>query len=464
MNHIAIRSVRVEGLHDQYDVELSFNRELNVIYGKNGRGKTTLLHILANALELDFNRFRHIQFRIIEIVTYEDRSIRITSSMLGNDLPQITVEVDGNQLSPITPGSSLSDAEKALVRDALGARAVYLPAFRAILERTGSEALYDAQRQPELEVIRRSELDIAKADPALSHSYQSHRMSEQHRLTAVKTLQCRQWFGSFVPVVRYPSLVDVKSRLQDEAREATIEMSVFEQSVFSKMFTQVFRAISSSSESPLPNTDDLLDKVQQALSSIDSAYAGASDVYGEIRDAMAEAKNSSYQDTKTAAGILNLYASLLTERSIKHKEIFSKIREFERSVNIFLDDKRLVVNERSSGTRGIFIYSANDRPMNLSALSSGERQVLTMIFCASRLAVDRGIFLVDEPELSLHVDWQRSILGEVVRQAEGRQVIACTHSPEVGADHFESLQMFEPRQTQSLIYDLFADLDAVEEA
>jgi predicted ATP-dependent endonuclease of OLD family len=305
-------------------------------------------------------------------------------------------------------------------------------------------------------------LEIAKTDPARSINY--HRIGEQHRLTAVKTLQCRQWFGAFVPVVRYPSLIDVKSRLQDEARDATIEMSLFEQSVFSKMFTQVFRAISTSSESLLPNTDDLLDQVQGALSSIDSAYAGASDVYGEIRDAVAQAKNSSYEDSKTAASILNLYARLLTERSLRHREIFSKIREFERSVNIFLDDKRLVVNEKLSGNRGIYIYSANNRPMTLSALSSGERQVLTMIFCASRLAVDRGIFLVDEPELSLHVDWQRSILGEVVRQAEGRQVIACTHSPEVGADHYDSVQLFEPRHTQSLIHDLFADLDAVEDA
>jgi predicted ATP-dependent endonuclease of OLD family len=46
-----------------------------------------------------------------------------------------------------------------------------------------------------------------------------------------------------------------------------------------------------------------------------------------------------------------------------------------------------------------------------------------------------GMLLIDEPELSLHVDWQRVILRELMKQAGDRQIIACTHAPEVTADH-----------------------------
>jgi len=67
-----------------------------------------------------------------------------------------------------------------------------------------------------------------------------------------------------------------------------------------------------------------------------------------------------------------------------------------------------------------------------------------MLFSASRLATNQGTFLVDEPELSLHVDWQRCILTELMKQAVDRQIIACTHSPEVGADHPDAVQWFEP--------------------
>lgn len=55
------------------------------------------------------------------------------------------------------------------------------------------------------------------------------------------------------------------------------------------------------------------------------------------------------------------------------------------------------------------------------------------------------MFLIDEPELSLHIDWQRIILTNLEQQAANRQIIACTHSPEVGADHPDAVQIFAPR-------------------
>lgn len=60
------------------------------------------------------------------------------------------------------------------------------------------------------------------------------------------------------------------------------------------------------------------------------------------------------------------------------------------------------------------------------------------------MSVASGIFLIDEPELSLHVDWQRIIISELMAQAGNRQIIACTHSPEVGADHSDAVQIFDP--------------------
>ena len=54
MQSAQIKHLVVEGLHDQYDINLTLKQGLNIIYGKNGRGKTTALHILANVLEMDW--------------------------------------------------------------------------------------------------------------------------------------------------------------------------------------------------------------------------------------------------------------------------------------------------------------------------------------------------------------------------------------------------------------------------
>jgi predicted ATPase len=464
MNQVAIKEVRVEALHEQYDVTIQLKPDLNVIYGKNGRGKTTLLHILANALELDFERFRHIQFRSVEISTYQGGTVKIYSE--GARLEQqMLIEVDGQRLTPIGQTGALSEAETSLLRTTLGSRAVYLPAFRAILERGMGDAYLERERQGEVEAIRASEIQISRDNPNATSLYENRIRTEQHRLTAIKTVQCRHWFGQFVPVIRYPSLLDVRSRLQEELREATYEVSLFEQRLFSQLFIKVFKAISGGNGTPeTKDTELLLEQVQRALASIDDALGGATNVYGEIRDAVDEARRSHMTEEKITSRILSIYVDLLGQRSAQHKQSFSKIRDFEKSVNLFLDGKTFSLDERSVERHraGPAIMSANGRAMNLSALSSGERQVVTMIFCASRLAENRGIFLVDEPELSLHVDWQRSILGEVMRQAEGRQVIACTHSPEVGADHYNSVQDFDPQPSMAP-HDLFSAFEPADD-
>jgi predicted ATPase len=129
---------------------------------------------------------------------------------------------------------------------------------------------------------------------------------------------------------------------------------------------------------------------------------------------------------------------------------FHKIRKFEMAVNLFLDGKSLKVSEYANGRPNkwreyAYIQAAGGTCYPLSTLSSGERQILTMLFSATRMSTsDTGIFLIDEPELSLHVDWQRIILTELNAQAPSRQIIACTHSPEVGADHESAVQMFSP--------------------
>lgn len=61
------------------------------------------------------------------------------------------------------------------------------------------------------------------------------------------------------------------------------------------------------------------------------------------------------------------------------------------------------------------------------ALSAGEKQMLSFI-CYNAFQRDSVIF-IDEPELSLHVDWQRQIYSILEGQESGNQFIFATHSP-----------------------------------
>ncbi|HAM1800983.1 TPA: ATP-binding protein, partial [Listeria monocytogenes] len=43
----------------------------------------------------------------------------------------------------------------------------------------------------------------------------------------------------------------------------------------------------------------------------------------------------------------------------------------------------------------------------------------------------RGIFIVDEPELSLHLSWQKLFIEKTIELNKNIQFIFATHSPEI---------------------------------
>jgi predicted ATPase len=76
------------------------------------------------------------------------------------------------------------------------------------------------------------------------------------------------------------------------------------------------------------------------------------------------------------------------------------------------------------------------RKISLDALSSGEKQMISL-FAKMFLYPSRKIVLIDEPELSLSIDWQRQILVDVLSAPLCTQLIAITHSPFVFDNELE---------------------------
>lgn len=65
--------------------------------------------------------------------------------------------------------------------------------------------------------------------------------------------------------------------------------------------------------------------------------------------------------------------------------------------------------------------------VNSDALSAGEKQMLS--FIAYNAFYRDSIFIIDEPELSLHVDWQRQLFPTLLAQQATNQFVIATHSP-----------------------------------
>lgn len=458
-DHRYISSVKVDGLHGQFDVEMSFGAGLNVVYGKNGRGKTTMLHLLANLLELDFQRFRYLQFQRVLVSTSAGDVVEIEK-----DEGSTTLRVSVNGATTAVGEEGLSPLEMTSLRQTLGGRATYLPAFRSVLERTKGDmpAYYRAadRRAGEIEALQRQE--FAALRESIGDGSATRQLHEEAASSAEKTLLCRQWFGSFVPVVRYPSIGDVEDALTEEWRRAQIEVTSKEQRMFEETFVRVFR-IGAGLEQP--SFDESNDKIVQEISDLleaqelGSGFSESKEINHALLYSARQLGSASQPSGGMNSALLEVYRKALKEREEARKLAFKRTREFEASVNKFLDRKRLAIGRPTSSRRqGRSLVSVNTEAgssYGLSALSSGERQIVTMLYSASRTKFTSGVFLIDEPELSLHIDWQRIILRELTAQAPDRQIIVCTHSPEVGAEHIFLVQDFEPKATQKRQASLF---------
>ncbi|AEG94429.1 AAA family ATPase [Ramlibacter tataouinensis] len=90
------------------------------------------------------------------------------------------------------------------------------------------------------------------------------------------------------------------------------------------------------------------------------------------------------------------------------------------------DDKVLKLDRASLDVSVRRRRGKNEIP--LDALSSGEKQMISL-FSRLYLYPKEKLVLIDEPELSLSIDWQRKILPDIVNATLCRQVVAITHSP-----------------------------------
>jgi predicted ATP-binding protein involved in virulence len=128
----------------------------------------------------------------------------------------------------------------------------------------------------------------------------------------------------------------------------------------------------------------------------------------------------------------------LGERADVQEKSLKVINTYLNSVNRFLDDKQLILlSESPSALPTLLVKFHNtDLYSEMRVLSAGERQIVTLLYYVTHMSGQR-VVLVDEPEISLRLDWQRWLVPEMVAQLRDVQIIMCTHSPMIGGAKYE---------------------------
>lgn len=140
--------------------------------------------------------------------------------------------------------------------------------------------------------------------------------------------------------------------------------------------------------------------------------------------------------------VLRPYIDSLNAQYAALNPIGDVLSKFLSLLNALFKFKSLCFSPNS----GFVIKGINNEVLEPEQLSSGEQQLL-LIFCYLLVATeDQSVFMIDEPEISLNVKWQRELIDamrEITKNSQ-TQIVIATHSIELLTQYSDMVVQLEP--------------------
>jgi len=427
-------------LWDETPRQINFFSDVNFLIGPNGSGKTTVIRLINALVGADFQTMRALPFsnakftfrhtmddsmRIIQIVRHAPNSLKL-SDLFNSDL-EISVSdlLDADDLDTVSilstvisgrnkyglhldlwgteksedPVAKLSGLLRSLVQ------ATWLSVHRGTLKKQdGVTFNYDSTIDQRLaDIGNRFNQFITEVDS------RTKELSEEFQRQIFLNLTLKGETGQF----------DIASlrEINLTAQHATME--------------GIFHHFQ-------------IDAVEysQALSKHIGAAANA------IAATRSEASEDRSLENLSPSQIISIASVVQTQRIIelwKKYQSENQIATATRDLLVKILNQYMPKKEAYISNQGQMLFfsqrfpgddqSYKDRALFWpSELSSGEKQIY-ILFCEAALQRRNPVlYLLDEPELSLHISWQERLVESLRMLNPNAQIIAATHSPDVIAD------------------------------
>ena len=433
-----ISRIAVHGLFDRFNHELTFDpsERIAIMIGPNGYGKTTILRLLNVLFNHSPRSLGRMPFEKLH-VAFDDESQLTVVRTPGESSPLLSYINSAYETEPYMP-EPLSNGLGAsfpleMIED-------FVPGLNRIGHSEWhnvhtNEVLYlddifdryedflpintEEQRIPPwLEEIRASLpvrfidterlFDIAR--PADSYSYR-------------QTTRQRSLFSRAIPerTIRRNS-----EKLAGMINQTLAEYANLSQSL-DRSFPSRFVEVPADEQLSKEQLAQDLVKVENRRSEIVRAgllpQEDASSIMPDI-DSIDDSKRS----------VLAVYAQDATKKLKVFDNLYARANTFVRIANDLLLYKNVFVSQD-----GLKVSNSDGSDLELEMLSSGEQHEIVLLFDLLFETERDSLILVDEPELSLHVAWQRQMLDDLQEMAElsDFRALLATHSPQIIGERWD---------------------------
>jgi predicted ATPase len=420
-------------MYGSYSRTVDFRKDINLLVGINGSGKTTILNCIDWMLRPDFASLATISFKEIFIDFFANSKAYTLVATQTEKKMTIRETRSRNFPNPITidflkhPSFLVNESECQWARERyrhLGPEKAEQKLW-SFLTGLNHPLTVSLDRSISAEVEDEVYLDI------VARQRSAKARKQKSPLEKVKDVT-RERFAKYRSEVH-----ELNERLKTKLVISAFSRPFFNNDVKKP---QVTKKVSL----------EEIAKLERRVSLLLAASLGGDDASSHIQAYFSGAKEFA-QHVQKNQRLLEVFWSQyrqideLTKAFDEYEKsasaAYESLGSYLKSVNaFFVDSKKHVFFDDSDGNLD-FNFIDNDidsregsRP--LERLSSGERQILILLTFLAFVTVEEQVFIVDEPELSLHPKWQSYFVDAIVSLAPvGTQVIMATHSPEIVGRH-----------------------------
>ncbi|MFP1832017.1 AAA family ATPase [Lonsdalea quercina] len=424
-----IKHVKISGIWGWKTIETDFYEDVSIFIGSNGTGKTTFINILISVLRVDIPALEEIRFDSAEI-TFEKK---VNSSCLKRTF---VVTRECNEFGEVIRYKLSRTVYRIPSMDGRLLRSAYVQRrIVPIVEEVRSEieniikfsslsvsraGLIDLDESNTLENLRETK-PISPVDKTLRGLMERLRAYQLNRAEISKEI-AREFQEEVFISVLYNKKIDSSVGLSKVSNEdLQSEMEMFQKTYYEMGIQNIARR-------------------GKARELIKRHFTAIQQSIEYLQDTIAEGKGV-FEVNKIFAFPLLKRTRLIIEAGKqaedKRKELFAPLTHYCSLLERFFKEKK--PNLRSDGSLTFFDKKRSGEEYDYSKLSSGEKQVLILLTEALLQEGESKLYVADEPELSLHINWQGIIIPAIRSINKNAQIIIATHSPEVAGEYPENI-------------------------
>ena len=434
-----VQKIAVRGLHGRLDYDLDLEStgdadRLALFYGDNGSGKTTVLRMVWDLLSPAPNKgHRHsisrVTFESFTLVLGNDYRISAIRKVPVNGPYEIEVRRKGRleSRSQWPEQGRFDDYFRTLSTKELTAR---IQDLDVELASAGREALAKRKYIETLERFTSAPYFLGDDRSTASDEVEADRTASalrRNRLGMPADADAASASNVGLATQLERSLSRVNSKLRHLTLGGTVSGSASADSVYVDVVEHL-----ASSEPFKKDTEPVRSQLVKRLHDM-GQRSRAYEALGLVPRFASQALVTNVQKVPDGQlgvlqSIMEPYLRSLTARLDALEEARALIQTLIDEANQYLNDKSVQYKRRS-----LKIVLGDGSELEASQLSSGECHVLLLLFTAVLARGSSQLFLIDEPELSLNVKWQRRIVRSLLSLTEGSglQFILATHSIEL---------------------------------